>query len=249
MAINIQSIEILNTAGSATTVYSVPAPSGLSAADLDLYIGGNRYTAAPPVVEDSEGTYATIREDSQVISASNGVTIGAYYKYPPEIPAETVTGTVLTSRTAVYSRLRISGVDVSSPINVVSSSTFDVNAAPADPPDFTIPALTTTEDGCLAVAVLVWGSTYLASGPTANDRFTASGWDRQVATVTVAGATQQVSVAVYTKTIPTAGSTGTCVIVPNAHASTTTEKALGFMFALTPAPFVPSASRPIIQIF
>lgn len=217
MAITIPANTILNT-GSASPALSfdLAAPSGAGDDDLDVIFAVIRagVTAQTRSISDGLGSYGSpVLAGFADADGNNRCSLDVWAKAGETSPAQaTVSLSGAATQVGLLVRLRVSGVDLSDPIAAVSGSLAEGTAAPSDNATFTALGITTPVDNCLAVPVIGWGTGYL--GGSAGARFTASGWTSGPLNDRTASAASQVSAALFTKVITTAGSTGDCVFDP-----------------------------------
>ena len=237
MAIVLASETIVNGAGGFANSVTLAAPSGMGTGDLDLVIAtfgcgvGSSFSALSGYTALTGSPFAIDNGGS-----SRGQ-LGIWYKSADASPVDCAPAWNSYSRNYIAGRWRVTGVDLAGPIDVIGT-VAEGAAAPSTSPTMTVTGATTTTANCLALCAFVWHSG-LQGGPPS---YTASGWTASGLNSFTTFGTDKPSAVLMSKTIASAGSTGTCVIDPENNADATSADWLGLVFALKADSSAPPAA-------
>ncbi|WP_291295820.1 hypothetical protein [Elioraea sp.] len=227
---------IIDSGGTTATTTVLSAPASMTTGDLDLIFSFIRDSAADRT--QTIGTDGGSFTDLQGGNAINGAAAisgdgRVWYKSAAASPGSvTVTHSAAVVRLGL--RLRCLGVNLSSPIDVQSGSLASGNQAPSANGDMVVPAITTTQAGCVAVAWMLYTTGFVLGGGEGS-RLTCSGWTATGFNHnTNTSASSQITAAVFVKDIAAAGTTGAATFSFSGASDGTNEGWLGGMFALAP---------------
>lgn len=237
--------------GSSAASVDVTSPGGMTTGHLDLIAIAMKAAGSGKTIATPSGYTQAFQGDH---SSSNQRKIAVFWRAAEASPATAsiaLTDSSDISRAGIV-RMSVANADLTTPINVQASAVESfATVAPDVSPTFTQPALTTTDDECLAIALCYWDSSYI--GGEQGSRYAVSGWTIGAMNhcIPSAGSASNPSAVIASKAIPTAGSTGTAVFDPADHANTTQQIALSFMLAIAPAAGGPPPAivRPRVVIF
>jgi len=200
---------------------TITAPSGIQSGDLLLALLC-RDSFDPESFPDGYFSFSLtgFTEFLSIKSNDSDTTIQAFYRVADGTEGGSITATSSQSRTSVGFYLRLTGVDTSSPINVVGARAADTS------PPITMTAVTTTVDDCLAFALFNFdggdGDPFSLSG---------TGWGTTLKYQETGGLGSDHGAGWATKTVTTAGSSADVTLSNSGN----NDGVMGVQFAITPS--------------
>lgn len=240
MAITLLGSTQIISGGTGANSANMTAPAGLDDEALDTVLWGIGNTNSNSAISiGNDGGAYTVPFNASAITGASVRAGGAFgYKVGAASPGSTTVSWTADPRYHMGIRAAWSGVDLASPIDAQSGSvsTIEIASGVANP-QITIPGITTITAGAEVLCGIAAG--FLSDDNPAG--FSAvSGWTKMIAGNAYWG-TNTVSLALFRKSMPTAGAVGNLVTALSATTNLDTA-AIGFMIALRPAAGDPAPS-------
>lgn len=235
------------TGGTAAASLALTAPAGLNDTRLDLLIAAIRDSNSNSVISVGAdgGAYTVMAGGNLNYNNGFGGDITGDFvvarKTGAPSPGTTTVSWTAATRFAAGIRMAFSDVDLTNPIDAASGSlAVGTQTSAAATGLFTVPAITTVTDGALAIAYVIASA---SSGTDPLGFADVAGWTKLYAGDGYVGSSS-ISLGVFSKPIPAAGTTGNFNAVLNQGASESWYNFAGGMLALKPDPLAFSPATP-----